>query len=456
MSLKRIALRDFVIVRELDAGPGRRLHRADRRNRRRQIHPDRRAAAGPGRARRCRRGARRRRSAARSAPSSTRPPRWPAGSTKPASPATTTCCCAAPSTPRARAAPGSTAARPPPRSCASSADQLVDIHGQHAWQSLTRPDAVRGLLDAYAGCRTQAAAAAVAALAQRAQGAGRRARRAGHPAARARTPGLADRRARQAGARRGRVGRTQHPAQPAVQCAVAAATRRRPRVDALQEADDNAAALLGRALTALQKQEHIEPEFKGLTEVLGVAAWRRSRTPCIRCTVTPRQTELEPQRLAELDERLSLWMSAGAALQAHAGRTAGAAGVLAGRAATARCGGRPGRAGKGRAGRPKPPTWPKPARCPKPAPRPRRSWPRPSRRRCRAWACRAASSRWRWPSSSSRRSTGWKQVEFLVAGHSRQHAAAGRQGGLRRRAVAHRAGDRRHHQPAGPGADPDL
>jgi DNA repair protein RecN (Recombination protein N) len=29
-------------------------------------------------------------------------------------------------------------------------DLLLDIHGQHAWQSLTRPDAVRGLLDAYA------------------------------------------------------------------------------------------------------------------------------------------------------------------------------------------------------------------------------------------------------------------------------------------------------------------
>ena len=28
---------------------------------------------------------------------------------------------------------------------------LVDIHGQHAWQSLTRPAAVRELLDAYAG-----------------------------------------------------------------------------------------------------------------------------------------------------------------------------------------------------------------------------------------------------------------------------------------------------------------
>ena len=29
----------------------------------------------------------------------------------------------------------------------SLGELLIDIHGQHAWQSLTRPDAVRGLLD---------------------------------------------------------------------------------------------------------------------------------------------------------------------------------------------------------------------------------------------------------------------------------------------------------------------
>jgi len=39
----------------------------------------------------------------------------------------------------------------------SLADALVDIHGQHAWQSLTRTDAVRDLLDAYAGVDTQTA-----------------------------------------------------------------------------------------------------------------------------------------------------------------------------------------------------------------------------------------------------------------------------------------------------------
>ena len=38
----------------------------------------------------------------------------------------------------------------------------------------------------------------------------------------------------------------------------------------------------------------------------------------------------------------------------------------------------------------------------------------------------------------------------------RQHAAAGQQGGVGRRAVAHRAGHCRHHQPVGHGADPAV
>ena len=41
-----------------------------------------------------------------------------------------------------------------------AADHLVDIHGQHAWQSLTRAASVRGLLDAYAGVDTTALTAA--------------------------------------------------------------------------------------------------------------------------------------------------------------------------------------------------------------------------------------------------------------------------------------------------------
>ena len=40
------------------------------------------------------------------------------------------------------------------------ADHLVDIHGQHAWQGLTRPAAVRALLDDQAGVDTRPMAAA--------------------------------------------------------------------------------------------------------------------------------------------------------------------------------------------------------------------------------------------------------------------------------------------------------
>ncbi len=60
-------------------------------------------------------------------------------------------CCGAPSTRRAKAARGSTAPQLPQRSCAHVGEHLLDIHGQHAWQSLVRADSIRALLDAYAG-----------------------------------------------------------------------------------------------------------------------------------------------------------------------------------------------------------------------------------------------------------------------------------------------------------------
>jgi DNA repair protein RecN (Recombination protein N) len=79
-------------------------------------------------------------------------------------------------------------------------------------------------------------------------------------------------------------------------------------VDALQEADDNATALLGRAISSLQNQEHIEPEFKGLAEVLN-SALAQVEDAVHSLNGYARHAELEPQRLAELDERLSLWVS---------------------------------------------------------------------------------------------------------------------------------------------------
>ncbi|MDP3310329.1 MAG: DNA repair protein RecN [Polaromonas sp.] len=187
------------------------------------------------------------------------------------------------------------------------ADLLVDIHGQHAWQSLTRPDAVRGLLDAYAGLSTLALVLAWQAW------------RGAHKA-------LLDARDAQDSLQRERerlawqIGEldklapgldewdelnTQHSRLSNVQSLRDAV---QTAVDALQEADDNAAALLGRALTALQNQEHIEPEFKGLTEVLG-SALAQVEDAVHSLNGYARHAELEPQRLAELDERLALWVS---------------------------------------------------------------------------------------------------------------------------------------------------
>ncbi|GAB3468629.1 DNA repair protein RecN [Polaromonas eurypsychrophila] len=187
------------------------------------------------------------------------------------------------------------------------ADLLVDIHGQHAWQSLTRPEAVRGLLDAYAGLSTQALLLAWQGW------------RSAHKAlldARDAQDSLQRERERLAwqiseldklapGDQEWDELNTQHSRLSNVQSLRDAV---RIAVDALQEADDNAAALLGRALTALQNQERIEPEFKGLTEVLG-SALAQVEDAVHSLHGYARHAELEPQRLVELDERLALWVS---------------------------------------------------------------------------------------------------------------------------------------------------
>lgn len=186
------------------------------------------------------------------------------------------------------------------------ASQLIDIYGQHAWQSLTRPEAVRGLLDAYANVSTETLSLrwqewrlAQKTLAQ-AQGAQDSLQRDRERLAwqigelEKLAPGVHE--WEELNAQHGRLSNIQ-ALREAVQTAV----------DALQEADDNATTLLGRAINALQNQEHIEPEFKGLTELLNTAmAQMEDAVHTLRGYA--RHAELEPQRLAELDERLAQWV----------------------------------------------------------------------------------------------------------------------------------------------------
>ncbi|RST51824.1 DNA repair protein RecN [Variovorax sp. MHTC-1] len=186
-------------------------------------------------------------------------------------------------------------------------DQLLDIHGQHAWQSLTRPEAVRGLLDAYAGVGTavldnawQNWRQALAALdkARSAQDSLQRERerlqwQVGEVMKLA--PGTDE--WEELSASHTRISN----AQALIDAAEGACS-------ALEDDDSGALAALSRAVTLLQNCEHIEPEFKALGEVLASSVAQASDAAHSLHGYL-RQADTDPERLAELDERMGLWMS---------------------------------------------------------------------------------------------------------------------------------------------------
>ena len=186
-------------------------------------------------------------------------------------------------------------------------DRLLDIHGQHAWQSLTRPDAVRGLLDAYAGIDTAALDSAWTGWRQ-ALGALERARLAQDTLQRererlqwqigevAKLAPLADE-WEELSANHTRASN----AQSLIDAAEGART-------ALEDDDAGALPALNRALALLQGCEHIEPEFKVLAEVLASSVAQASDAAHSLHGYL-RHSEVDPQSLAELDERMGTWMS---------------------------------------------------------------------------------------------------------------------------------------------------
>jgi DNA repair protein RecN (Recombination protein N) len=76
----------------------------------------------------------------------------------------------------------------------------------------------------------------------------------------------------------------------------------------LEDEDSNALKQLHAALQQLQNQVHLETEFQNPIDVLasGVA---QVEDAVYTLHAYVRRTELDPDRLAELDERLSLWVS---------------------------------------------------------------------------------------------------------------------------------------------------
>jgi DNA repair protein RecN (Recombination protein N) len=187
-------------------------------------------------------------------------------------------------------------------------EQLLDIHGQHAWQSLTRPDAVRGLLDAYAGTDTRPLKAAWQAWRQAQQ------TLADAQQAQSTLANERERLAWQIGELEKlnpQVGEwqelsTQHSRLANAQALIDGANQS----TLLLEGDDDGGALrqLSRAIQTLQALGQFEPEFNALADVLA-SAQAQAEDVAHSLHAYLRKTDLDPQHLAQLDERMGLWLS---------------------------------------------------------------------------------------------------------------------------------------------------
>ncbi|MCZ2292146.1 MAG: DNA repair protein RecN [Burkholderiales bacterium] len=186
------------------------------------------------------------------------------------------------------------------------AEHLVDIHGQHAWQGLTRPATVRALLDAQAGVdgarlatRWQAWRTALSALDE----------------ARARRDTLERERERLAW-QIGEVDKlapgddeweelnAEHQRLAHGQALLDAA---RAALDAVGEGEPAADALLARAIDALEEVARYDAEVAAIVDVLRSAqAQLQDAAHSLHGYLGHR--EPDPGRLAELDARLSAWV----------------------------------------------------------------------------------------------------------------------------------------------------
>jgi DNA repair protein RecN (Recombination protein N) len=79
-------------------------------------------------------------------------------------------------------------------------------------------------------------------------------------------------------------------------------------IDALEGEEGSATYALAQARSQIEAQEHVEPAFREIAEVLA-SSLAQVEDAAHSLHAYLRKTELDPQRLAELDERMSLWMS---------------------------------------------------------------------------------------------------------------------------------------------------
>jgi len=189
-----------------------------------------------------------------------------------------------------------------------AAEHLVDIHGQHAWQSLTRPDSVRALLDGQAGVATAALSAAWAALSQA---------KASLADARARQDSLAQERERLAwqvgevdklapGAAEWPELNAEHQRASHAQSLQDAA---RAALDALADGEPhNAEAFTQRAIDALAEGARYDAQLEPVLDVLrGAQAQIEDAAHTLSGYLS--HIDVDGARLAALDARLGAWVT---------------------------------------------------------------------------------------------------------------------------------------------------
>lgn len=186
------------------------------------------------------------------------------------------------------------------------AEHLVDIHGQHAWQGLTRPASVRALLDAQAGLDTRPMAQAFStwrsatealALARERQGA--------LETERERLQWQLDELERLApGPDEWPELNAEHQRLAHGQALLDAAQRAAGYLD---EDDTSAARLLNRALAELDGVSSYDSRIAPVIEVLH-GAQAQLDDACHSLQAYLSRAEPDPARLAELDARLGVWM----------------------------------------------------------------------------------------------------------------------------------------------------
>ena len=186
-------------------------------------------------------------------------------------------------------------------------DLLLDIHGQHAWQSLTRPESVRSLLDAFAGISATETSARWATW--------RSAHKTLQQALQAQATLQQERERLQ-----WQIGEltklapsegewdeleAQHKRLSHAQALLDAAGG---ALQALRNDETGVMAGLTRAHDLLEDQEHIEPAFSGLADILSSSLAQASDVVHSLQSYL-RHPEVDAERLAELDARLALWMT---------------------------------------------------------------------------------------------------------------------------------------------------